>query len=120
MESAAKSLDFDGDKKSAKIMTQKANHVKKLLDDYSIEQKNMKKNKIRSMDFTNPSNEMIESFKGVIDLKDTKIQNILKDIHEEYIRNEDSGILLNEKDQDKMMSMIIGNFNISIYIAMLI
>ena len=111
MESAAKSLAFDGDKKSAKQLTQKADSVKKLLEDYSLEQKNIKKKKIRALDFTNPSNEMIDNFKGTIDLKDTKIQKILKDIHEEYIRNEDLGISLSEQDQDKMMTMIIGNIN---------
>ena len=111
MESAAKSLAFNGDKKSAKQLTQKADSVKKLLEDYSLEQKNIKKKKIRAIDFTNPSNDMIDNFKGIIDLKDIKIQKILNDIHEEYIRNDDLGISLSKQDQDNMMTMIIGNIN---------
>lgn len=66
METAAKSLDFDGDKRGAKIISRKAQYVKKIVEDYSSQQENIKKHKIKSLDFSNPSNEMIEKFNGII------------------------------------------------------
>lgn len=122
MESAAKTLDFDGDKKSAKVMINKANYVKKLLEDYNIEKENEKEKMMMTLDFTNPSNEMIDKFKGIIDLKDNRIQSMLIDIHKEYMKNKDSSIRLSENDNEKMMSTIVGNiyYNTITYAVLLL
>ena len=65
METAARSLDFDGDKRGARLISQKAQCVKRIIEDYSSHQENINKRNFKSLDFTNPSNEMIEKFNGM-------------------------------------------------------